>query len=86
MQMLGQNANGAHHRLANIKVFGSLNDSVDYEVDLPAEHLVQRLALTWLRDVVPRQNQLSIGALKHCGEKQQHKGNSHQCRAPTHTS
>lgn len=73
MQVLCQNANGAHDRLANIKVFGSFNDSVDYEVDLPAEHLVQRLALTRLRDDVPRQNQLSVGALKHYEEYPQHK-------------
>lgn len=68
MQVLGQNTNGAHDRLANIKVFGSLNDPVDYEVDFPAEHPVQRLALTWLGNAVPRQDQLSVGALKHCRE------------------
>lgn len=65
MQVLSQNANGAHNRLANVKVFGSLNDPVDYEVNFPAEHLVQRLLLTRLGNAVPRQDQLSVGALKH---------------------
>ena len=65
MQVLGQNANGAHDRLANIKVPGPLNDPVDYEVDFPAEHLVQRLVLARLGNKVPRQDQLSVGALKH---------------------
>lgn len=69
MQVLGQNTDGAHDCLANIKVFGLLNNSVDYEVEFPAEHLVQRLLLTGLGNAVPRQNQLSVGALKHCGEK-----------------
>lgn len=45
MQVLGQNSNGAHDRLANIKVVHSLNDAVDDYVDFPAEHLVQRLVL-----------------------------------------
>lgn len=65
MQVLGQNTNGAHYRLTNIKVSGSLNNAVDYEVELPAEHLVQRLVLAWLGNSVPRQDQLSVGALKH---------------------
>lgn len=65
MQVLGQNSNGAHNRLANIKVFGSLNDAVDYYVDFPDEHLVQRLLRTRLGDAVPRQDQLSVGALEH---------------------
>lgn len=29
MQVLGQNTNGAHNHLANIKVFGSVNYAVD---------------------------------------------------------
>lgn len=66
MQVLGQNTNGAHDRLANIKVFGSVNDAVDYEVKFPAQHLVQRLVLSRLGNVVPGQDQLSIGALEHC--------------------
>lgn len=65
MQVLGQNPNGAHHRLANIKVFGSLNDPVDYKVNLPAEHLVKRLTLRRLGNAIPRQDQLSVGALEH---------------------
>lgn len=65
MQVLGQDTNGAHDGLAHIKVFGSLNDPVDYKVDLPAEHLVQRLVLAWLGNVVPRQDQLGVGALEH---------------------
>lgn len=65
MQVLGQNSNGAHNRLANIKVFGSLNDAIDYYVDFPAKHLVQRLLRTRLGDAVPRQDQLSVDALKH---------------------
>lgn len=65
MQVLSQNSNGAHDCLANIKVFHSLNDAVDYYVDFPAEHLVQRLALARLGNVVPRHEQLSVGALKH---------------------
>lgn len=73
MQVLGQNSNGAHNRLANIKVFGSLNDAVDYYVDFPDEHLVQRLLRTRLGDAVPRQDQLSVGALKHWGEQPQKK-------------
>lgn len=73
MQVLGQNSNGAHNHLANIKVFGSLNDAVDYYVDFPDEHLVQRLLRTRLGDAVPRQDQLSVGALKHWGEQPQKK-------------
>lgn len=65
MQVLSQNTNGAHRHLANIKVFASLNDAVDYEIKLLTEDLVQRLALAWLRNAVPRQDQLSVGALKH---------------------
>lgn len=65
MQMLGQNTNGAHDSLGNIKVFGSPNDPVDYEVKLSAEHLVQRLVLAWLRKAVPREDQLGVRTLKH---------------------
>lgn len=71
MQVLGQNSNGAHDRLANIKVVHSLNDAVDDYVDFPAEHLVQRLVLAWLGNTVPRQDQLSVGTLKHWGEQAQ---------------
>lgn len=73
MQVLGQNSNGAHDRLANIKVFRSRNDAVDYYVDFPAEHLVQRMVQTWFGDAVPRQDQLRVGTLKHCGEQSQRK-------------
>lgn len=73
MQVLGQNPNGAHDRLAHIKVSGSLNDPADYEVEFPAEHLVQRLVLAGLGNGVPRQDQLSVGALKHWGEQSQKK-------------
>lgn len=73
MQVLSQDTNGAHDRLANIKVFGSLNDPVDDEVELPAEHLVQRLVLAWLGDAVPRQDQLGVGALEHWGQQSQRK-------------
>jgi len=65
MQVLGQNANGAHHRLADIKVSGPFNDAVYDEVKFPAEHLMQRLLLTWLGDAVPRHDQLSVGTLEH---------------------
>lgn len=65
MQVLGQNTNGAHDRLANIEVVRRLNDAVNYYVGFPAEHLVQRLVLTRLGNVVPRQDQLSVGTLKH---------------------
>lgn len=73
VQVLGQNPNGAYDSLANIKVFCSLNDPVNYKVKLPAEHLVQRLVLTWLKDTVPRQHQLSVGTLKHWWEQSQRK-------------
>lgn len=65
MQVLSQNPNGAHHRLADIKVIGLLNDAVNYEVEFPAEHLMQRLVLAWFGNTVPRQDQLCVGALKH---------------------
>lgn len=71
MQMLGQNANGTHDRLAHIKVSRSLDDAVDHDVDFPAEHLVQRLGLAWLRNAVPRLDELSVGALKDWGEQSQ---------------
>lgn len=73
MQVLGQNSNGAHDRLAHIKVFRSRNDAVDYYVDFPAEHLVQRVVQAWFGDAVPRQDQLRVGTLKHCGEQSQRK-------------
>lgn len=72
MQVLGQNPNEAHDCVGDIKVFGPLNDAVDYKVKLPAEHLVQRLLLTRLGDGVPRQDQLSVGAFKHCEDSQHH--------------
>lgn len=65
MQVLGQNPNGAHHRLADVKVSGPLNDAVNYEVKLPAEQHVQRLVLAGLGDAVPGQDQPSVGTLKH---------------------
>lgn len=65
MQVLGQNTNGAHDRLANIEVVRCLNDAVNYYVDFPAENLVQKLVLTRLGNVVPRQDQLSVDTLKH---------------------
>lgn len=67
MQVLGENPNGAHDRLAHIKVPRSHDDAVDDCVDFPAEHLVQRLAQARLGNAVPRQDQLSVGALKHWG-------------------
>lgn len=66
MQVLSQNTNAAHDRLANVEAFGSLDDAVDHKVELPAEHLVQGLAPTRLGDAVPRQEQLGVGALEHC--------------------
>lgn len=66
MQVLGQNPNGAHDCVGDIKVFGPFNDAVDYKVEFPAENLVQGLLLARLRDGVPRQDQLSVGAFKHC--------------------
>lgn len=80
MQVLGQNANGTHDCLAHIKASRSLNDAVDHDVDFPAEHPVQRLGLERLRDAVPRQDELSVGALKDWGEQSQ-QGRAHQCRA-----
>lgn len=71
MQVLGQNTNGAHNHMANIKVFGSLNNALDYEIKLLAEHLVQRLVFAWLGNTVPRQEQLNVGAIKHWGEHPQ---------------
>lgn len=65
MQVLGQNPNGAHHRLADVKVSGPLNDAVNYEVKLPAEQHVQWLVLAGLRDAVPRHDQPSVGTLKY---------------------
>lgn len=67
MQVLGQNANGTHDCLAHIKASRSLDDAVDHDVDFPAEHPVQRLQLQRLRDAVPRQDELSVGALKDWG-------------------
>lgn len=64
MQVLGQNANGTHDCLAHIKASRSLDDTLDHDVDFPAEHLVQRLGFERLRDAVPRQDELSVGALK----------------------
>lgn len=64
MQVLGQNANGAHDCLAHIKAACSLDDTLDHDVDFPAEHPVQRLQLQRLGDAVPRQDELSVGALK----------------------
>lgn len=65
MQVLGENPNGAHDRLAHIKVPRSRDDAVDDCVDFPAEHLAQRLAGARLGNAVPRQDQLSVGALEH---------------------
>lgn len=64
MQMLRQDANGPHDRLAHVKVPRSLDDAVDHHVHLPAEHPVQRLGLARLRDAVPGQDQLRVGAFK----------------------
>lgn len=66
MQVLGQNPNGAHDCVGDIKVFGPFNDAVDYKVKFPAENLVQGLLLARLGDGVPRQDELSVGAFKHC--------------------
>lgn len=71
MQMLRQNANGTHDRLAHVKVSRSLDDAADHHVHLPAEHPVQRLGLARLRDAVPRQDELSVGTLKDWGEQPQ---------------
>lgn len=62
--MLGQNANGTHDGLAHIEVSRPLDDAVNHDVRLAAQHAVQRLGLAWLRDAVPRQDELSVGALK----------------------
>lgn len=64
--MLGQDADGAHHCLANIKVPGPADEPVDEGVHLAAEHLVQRLEVARLGHAVPGQHQLSVGALEHC--------------------
>lgn len=64
MQVLGQNADGTHDRLAHIKALRSLDDAVDHHIHFPAEHEAQRLGLQRLRDAVPRQDELSVGALK----------------------
>lgn len=64
MQVLRQNANRTHDCLAHIKASHSLDDAVDQDVHLPAEHQVQRLGLERLGDAVPRQDELSVGALK----------------------
>lgn len=64
MQVLGENADGTHDCLAHIKASRSLDDAFDHDVHFPAEHPVQRLGLERLRDAVPRQDELSVGALK----------------------
>lgn len=64
-QVLGEDPDGAHDRLAHIKVPRPLDDALDDCVDFPAEHLVQRLAQAQLGAAVPRQDQLSVGALEH---------------------
>lgn len=64
MQVLGQNSDGTHSHLANVKVCGSLDYAVDYEIKLLAEQPMQGLALAGLWRVVPRQEQASVGALE----------------------
>lgn len=64
MQVLGQDANGTHDRLAHVKAPHPLDDALDHDVGFPAEHPVQRLGLERLRDAVPRQDELSVGALE----------------------
>lgn len=64
-QVLGEDPDGAHDRLAHIKFPRPLDDALDDCVDFPAEHLVQRLAQAQLGAAVPRQDQLSVGALEH---------------------
>lgn len=84
MQVLGQNPNGAHDCVGDIKVFGSFNDAVDYKVEFPAENLVQGLLLARLGDGVPRQDQLSVGAFKHCEDSRHAQQVSHKGKLQSH--
>lgn len=65
MQVLGEDPDGAHDCLTDIEVSGPLDDALDDCVDFPAKHLVQRLVKAQLGGAVPRQDQLSVGALEH---------------------
>lgn len=85
MQVLGQNANRTHDCLAHIKPSRSLDEALDHDVGFPAERLMQRLGLERLRNAVPRQDELGVGALKDWGERSQ-RGHWRQWRARSATS